>query len=406
MVGTDGQLTERRLRALLMATPEWGSHAAARATTSPSDAWRIDLDDHEAGAGDGGCASAQLRRHACADMRKRVCLQLAHKWRYKSDCWSKCATIENAPWDRVRTRRRAAAGEDETQMAKQLRGARMVGLFDRTFTELQMVQGRVAGLLMPHISVAARAWTGRRSAVQYGRVRGEGMTWMRVHAAEGAIEVSRWVEAVLTQRLQALRSWRNALGEAGERELAYRVPGAYNSPESELDALMYIMSQSKAATDFVAGLLRLRDGGKLRDQDAAWLEDYNEGHNANMAMYDTAVAVMSRYRMEPLRTYIAAAEAVVDGFRISSQSTTASLLQRMEWVVEAAVSQGPAAGDKAQAKLTLPPLVDRLRLVSDDPEHGMRLLQLATTPPPPGQPLPRFVLAAPRGAASPPPPSK
>jgi hypothetical protein len=387
-----------------MAAPEW-SHAAAAAgaTTSPSDAWRVDLEDREAGES----GSAQLRRHASGDARKRICLQLAHKWRYKSDCWSECpADCVAGERERVRTRRRAA-GEDETQ-AKQQRGARMVGLFDRTFTELQMVQGRVAELLMPHISVAARAWSGPRSAVHYGRVRGEGMTWMRVHAAEGAIEVTRWVEAVLTRRLQALRSWRDALGEDGERELAYRVPGAYNSPESELDALLYIMSQSKAATDFVAGMLRMRDGGKLRDQDAAWLEDYNEGHNANEAMYDTAVAVMSRYRMESLRTYIAVTEAVVDGFRVSSQSTIAALLQRMEWVIEAAMSQGPAAGDKAQAKLTLPPLVDRLRLVSDDPDHGMRLLQLATTPPPPGQPLPRFVLAAPRapGASASPPLSK
>ena len=404
LVSSDGQLTERRLRTLLMATPEW-ARAAAGTSTRPSDAWRMGLDIIDAASGEKESTPAQNRqRQADAEMRKLICLQLAHQWRYKSDCWSKAYASSAAGLLR-RSKRRAADGaggevrlSDEQQAAQDLqllqqRQQAVVGLFDRTFTAVQTAQGQVAGLLMPHISAAARAWTGPRSAAHYGRARGKGMTWLRVRSTEGALEVARWLEGVCTLRLAALRSWRDALGEDGARALAYAVPDAFSAPESELDALRYVVEHSRAVTDANAAAVRLQHGGALPSPEAAWVEDYYAGHNAVVAMVNTAHAVMARYRMEPLRMYLAAAEAVLDGLRVSSRTTRVAIMQRLEWVTEAATAQGPAAGERDAAKKAIPPLVDRLCLTNDDTEHGVRLLALATTPPPPGEPLPRFVIA-------------
>ena len=388
-----------------MAAPEW-THSGAGEGTRLADA--LKLDDREPASWESGCVSTQLRRHACSERRTRGLQFLALQWRYKSDCWSK-DDAECGDGERRRRRRTVAAADDPeadpsraeakraalmTQLM-QLRRQALASLFERTYTAVQVAHGQVTELMMPHIAAAARSWSGPRSAVQYGRKRGEGMTWLRVRSVEGALEMSRWLEQVYTLRLQALRSWRDALGEDGARALAYTVAGAYNAPESELDALRYVVSLSLAATEANAEILRKRQpDGELTLQDAAWLQDYHDGHSATVAMLNSAHALMARYRMEPLRYFVVAAEAVLDGMLTAMRSNQSAFIQRLEWATEAAASQGAAAGDQASARAALPPLVQRLHLTGDD-EYGTRLLALAHTPPPPGQPLPRFVLARP-----------
>ena len=395
----DGWPSERRLRALLEATPEWS-------TVPPTLAGGLDADDNDAAAKESSDTSSQHRQHPTdsSAVRQRFLLLLAYKLRYQSDCWTESAAMDAGVVGLRRGPRRRSApahdpGEEDLQgrakrttlvvQHQQLQQRRdFSALFDRTFTCTAHEQVKV--LMMPHIAAAGRAWAGPLSAVQYGRVRGQGMTWLRVCSIEGALEVARWLASVCDLRLQALQSWCDALGETGERKLAYTVNGAYNAPESELDALSYVFWQSRTATECVAEELRLRDG-TLKPQDSAWLQDYYDGHNSIIAMINVAHAQMAMVRMEPLRTYTAAAAAVLESLCVSMQTTVAGLAQRLDWITEAAVSQGAAAGDKAGAATMTPPMLLRLRLTTDC-EQGARLLELAHTPPPPGQPLPRFVL--------------
>ena len=51
-----------------------------------------------------------------------------------------------------------------------------------------VAQAQMHCFLAPHIAAAARAWAGPESAVQYGKARGQGMTWMRVRWMHGALE--------------------------------------------------------------------------------------------------------------------------------------------------------------------------------------------------------------------------
>ena len=100
--------------------------------------------------------------------------------------------------------------------------------------------------------------------------------------------------------------------------------------------------------------------------------------------------------MQPLRTFLDAAEGALEGIAVYSNVSVQALQERVEWVTAAAESQGPAAGCPLLARAAVPPLVRRLRLTGDD-ETGARLLALATTPPPLGSPLPRFQFATPGG---------
>jgi hypothetical protein len=95
--------------------------------------------------------------------------------------------------------------------------------------------------------------------------------------------------------------------------------------------------------------------------------------------------------MESLRTFLDAAEAVLEAAAAYGRASAAALRQRVEWITEAATQQGDAAGCRRAARAALPPLVTRLRLTGDD---GARLLSLASTPPPLGAPLPPFVVSA------------
>ena len=373
----------------------------------------MDADDSDVAAPESSSSPLQFRGSPVDSgaARERTLLQLAYELRYKSDCWTECAAAAaDAGAQRPASKRRSAPahehGEKEphgrakralsSAQHQQLQQRLALGLpLDRTLTTEQVVRGRVKELMAPHIVAAGRAWAGPLSAVQYGRVRGQGMTWLRVRSIEAALEVSRWLASVCALRLQALQSWAAAVGEAGGRALAYTVQGAYNAPESELDALRYVLCQSWTATESVAEALRQPDG-TLKPQDSAWLQDYLDSHNAMIAVANVAHAQLGMVRMESLRTYLAAALAVMEGLCTCMQTTAAGLAQRLDWITEAADSQGPAAGDKAAARTLIPPMLLQLRLTTDF-EQGTRLLDLAHTPLPAGQPLPRFVLVAASG---------
>ena len=111
-------------------------------------------------------------------------------------------------------------------------------------------------------------------------------------------------------------------------------------------------------------------------------------------MICAAKAFVTQRRMESLQSYLEASDAVLDCCIAYVAATGTSLCQRVEWTSEAADQQGAAAGCRRQAQAMLAPLVQRLRL-TDDNEQGARLLALASTPPPLGQPLEPFLIAPP-----------
>jgi hypothetical protein len=194
-------------------------------------------------------------------------------------------------------------------------------------------------------------------------------------------------------RLRTLRAWRDALGEDGQRSLAYTVDAAYNSPESELEAMRHGLGQALASIDTAAERLR-RPDGSLSEPDAAWVHDYRTGNNAALALVANGMAFVTRQRMEPMHSFLDAAEAVLEGMCRYLCETSSALHLRVEWTSAICEALGAAAGCRLEAQATVPPLVMRMRLLDDDP-LGSRLLALATTAPPPGEAPPRFVISRP-----------
>jgi hypothetical protein len=266
---------------------------------------------------------------------------------------------------------------------------------DRTFATLHAAEAQVLDLMLPCIGAAAAAWVGPSSREAYAREGGQGLTWLRVRTIEGALEVSFWLEAVCELRLRALRAWRDTLGEDGQRQLAYTVDAAFNSPESELEALRYILKCASASTHSAAAAVA-RPDGSMRPQDAAWVDDFRRGHAAALRLVADGHAFVARQRMEPLRSYLDVAEAVLEGMCRYTRHTARALRYRMTWTSETCVALGDAAGCRVTAAAAVAPLVARMRLVRDD-EQGARLLALATTPPPRGRPPPPFELVAQNG---------
>jgi hypothetical protein len=168
------------------------------------------------------------------------------------------------------------------------------------------------------------------------------------------------------------------------------VDAAYNSPGCELDAMRHILSQASGSTHTAAARLTLPDGG-LRAPDAAWVADFDRGHNAALALLASGQAFVAQQRMEPLRSFLDAAEAVLNGMCLYTHDAGRALRGRVAWTGEACAALGDVAGTRAEAQACVPPLVARLRLRADD-ALGTRLLALATTPPPLGQPPPPFAL--------------
>ena len=378
-----GQLAEKRLRALLSRCPEWND-AGVRQRLAAA------LEAEEAASGLCSGAVQLLRSHSSAHMRKHAMLRLAHCWRYQGDCWSE----RHSCGERKRSRKPAAAASDDDDVTAPS-GKRLalsdaaVALSDRTLTVSQAAQAQVHGMLGPHIVAAARAWTGPLSATQYGRIRGEGMSWLRVRSIEGAHEVSVWLRDVVTQRLHGLRSWRATLDAETLRQPAFLCEHAFSAPDSELEALRHIQKHGRASTEDAAARLRQPDGGLLPEH-AAWVQDYCNGQSAVLALVACANAFVASQRTQSLRSFLDAADAVLDGIVAYTSATIEALCQRYLWTAEAAAAQGPAAGCRRASRAMLPPLVQRLRLTGDDP-NGAQLLALASTPPPLGSPLPRFL---------------
>jgi len=390
-----GQLTEKRLRSLLSRCAEWNDEAERLRLAAA-------LEAEEAQCGTTSGAVEVLRSHSCADMRKRAMLCLAHRWRYRSDCWSErrhCGAPASASAPN-RPRKRAAPDDGRVTGAKQLAlgsaaaAARpqqtTLPLKDRTFVMHAAANSYVLGMMTTYITAAARAWTGPMSAAHYGRARGEGMTWLRVRSIEGALEVAHWMRGVCSMRMFGMRAWRDTLSSEDLRVPAFMCDAAHNCPWSELEALRYATSQGRASTHGVAEALRA-SMGTLRAQDEAWVADFDQGHHAVMSMIAAAHAFIAAQRMEPLRVYLDAAEAVLGGVLRYAEQCIVSLQERVDWTSEAAAAQGPAAGLQSEARARVPPLVERLRL-TEDCEHGVALLALARTPPPKGAPLQRFTL--------------
>ena len=338
-----------------------------------------------------------------SDLRKRAMLCLAHRWRYRSDCWSeRRGGVKPASASEAKRPRKRAARDDADigigakQLARGLAAATTrpqqttLPLEDRTFVVHAAANSYVLCMMTTYITAAARAWTGPLSAVHYGRARGEGMTWLRVRTIEGALEVAHWMRGVCSLRVVGMRAWRDALSSEELRMPAYMFDAAHNSPWSELEALRYATSQGRASTHGVADALRA-SMGRLRAQEEAWVADFDQGHHAVMSMIAAAHAFIAAQRMEPLRVYLEAAEAVLGGVLRYAEQCIVSLQQRVDWTSEAAEAQGLAAGLRSEARARVPPLVERLRL-TDDCEHGVALLALARTPPPKGAPLQRFTL--------------
>jgi len=383
-----GKLMEKRLRSLLAHCPEWNDPRK-----------RLGLAQQLEQAADCSGAVEVLRSRSCASMRKRAMLALCFSWRYRSDCWNaRAGGAAGAPREQGGVAKRQRPPPErpspDAVSVKRTRPAQpqqvTLPLNDRTFAVLDAAQGQVLQLMTPHIAAAARSWTGPLSAVQYGRARGQGMTWLRVRAIEGAMEVSTWLQSVCTLRLQALRMWRDTLSSERLRSPAFFADAAYNTPDSELEALRYILTQAYASTHSVAEAQR--QGGTLRPQDSAWVRDFDVGHDEALAMVGSALAFVAAQRMQSLRSFIEAAEAVLGGICLYTQETTRSLNERMHWICEAARSQGPAAGTRAEANASVPPLVARLRLTGEC-DQGIALLALASVPPAIGMPPPRFALA-------------
>ena len=273
LTNSAGTLLEKRLRSLLARSPEWNDAAERQRLAAV-------LEAEEAACGDASGAVEVLRSHSCADMRKHAMLRLCHAWRYRSDCWT---LRTGGSGERKRTRRPAPAAVEAPPAGKRaalaLTAVAEEVLADRTLTVLHAAHAQVHTLLTPLIDAASRAWTGPLSAVQYGRARGEGMTWLRVRSIEGALEVGCWLHSVIHQRLRGLRAWRATLSPEELRAPAYLCDAAYASPECELDALRTIVSHSRASTEHAAELARKPDGGLLA-QHAAWVQDFVHGHAA------------------------------------------------------------------------------------------------------------------------------
>ena len=396
LVSADGTGAEKRLRALLSRCPEW-LDAAERARLAAELEARGELAD----------VASLLRSHTAANMRKQPMLNLAYLWRYASDCWSrKAEAAEDGAPSRKRCRRTAAAAPASSDVDSAARadhgGAAAadpppaavqeaaLALSNRTFTSLHVAEAQALELMVPLIDAASAAWTGPDSLEAYARCSGAGMTWARLRSIEGALDVTTWLQAVIELRLRALRSWRDTLGANGERAAAYTVDVSFNTPESELEALRYILGQSLEATTSAAAALAAPDGS-LKPQDAAWVLDFQQGYSNALTMIAAAHAFLARQRMEPLRNFLNAAEAVLEGMDRYCRMTSRGLRQRLLWVTEWCELQGPAAGDERVARATLAPLVARLRLNYDD-THGARLLALSELELPAGTPPPRFTL--------------
>ena len=375
-----GKLMEKRLRSLLARCPEWND-AAERL--------RLALELEQ--AADSSGAVEVLRSRSCASMRKRAMLRLSFSWRYRSDCWSARADVAASAADgAVAKRQRPSADETGNKRPRPAHSKQVtLPLRDRSFVNVDAARGQVLQLMTPHIAAVARSGTGPLSSVQYGRAHGLGMTWLRVRTVEGAVEVSHWLQAVCTLRLHALRAWRDTLSSEQLRSAAFLADAAYNTPESELEALRYILSQAHASTHSVAEAQR--QGGTLRPQDSAWVRDFDIGHHEVLAMVGTGLQIVATQRMEPLRSFIDAAEAVLGGLCLYTQEASRSLIVRVDWCREAAQSQGPAAGVRPEANACVPPLVARLKLTNDC-EQGVALLALASVPPPMGMPPQRFTI--------------
>ena len=403
LIDAAGNQTEKRLRTQLTRCAEWNDSAECARLVAA-------LEAEEAASGKLSGVVDLLRTHKVANMRKLMMLRLAHQWNYRSDCWHQ--RVDGAPRKRrrnagspvtsVRTQSSnngAAASRDWPEYdaavaARGRHGVVVAALCARPFTALQVAQGQVMQLITARVDAAAHFWAGAASCGEFQRAHGLGMSWVRSFAMGGALEVARWMSAVFEMRLQSLRAWRDSLSAESLREPAYMTDGAYNSPSSELEAIKFILVNSAAAThDTIPHLLQA--DGRLRPQDAAWMDDYDAGHNCIMVMVASVHAYMTMQRQQPLSTYLEAADAALVGMCDYARKATVALTRRVEWTAAMAELQGPAAGDKLQAKAMIPPMVQRLRL-----NGGQDMLALATSATPLGQPPVAFSLCTQRPAAA------
>ena len=371
LTDTEGKLTEKRLRALLTRCAEWND---------PTERQRLAaaLETEEAMPGENNGVVELLRSNSSAKMRKLLMLRLAHCWHYKSDCWQ----LRPIAPDGEPKPKRSAPNPDPSERYR--REIEAHALSARPFTVLHSAHAHVLQLITPRVNTAAHFWAGASSRTQFERAQGVGMNWVRSFGIQGALEVSRWFIGVCEMRLKTLRAWRDSLSADSLRVVAYMADATYNTPSSELEAVRFMLLQSHEAThDAIPRLLQA--DGKLRPQDVAWIADYDTGHDNIMEMVGSLLAFISMQRLQPLGTFLEAAEAALIGLCYYTREITGALTARVEWTAALADQLGPAAGDKVLARAIIPPMVQRLRLNCRD-EHSTRLLALATSVPPAGHP--------------------
>jgi hypothetical protein len=143
-----------------------------------------------------------LRSHSSAHMRKHAMLRLAFCWRYRSDCWT---ARGGGCGERMRPRRPAADKHVALSDA---------ALGDRTLTVSQAAQAQLQCFLAPHVAEATRAWTGPHSAVQYGRVHGEGALFKEVLEKIEAKElIAKIGDKVDEDYIHDFRNWVVGIGK-------------------------------------------------------------------------------------------------------------------------------------------------------------------------------------------------
>jgi hypothetical protein len=264
-------------------------------------------------------------------------------------------------------------------------------LCDRTYATLHAADAQLMDMITPLVEQCASGWEARNSARAFGEARGAGLTWRHSRSIDGALLANTWFSACCTTRLRALRSWRDTLDASIERLPAYSLDAAFGTPDSELDALRYILGQAAASTQSFSLSTSMPDGSLL-PQHATWLDDFQRGHAAGLALITAAHAFVARQRMESLRCYLDAAEAVLRGMIEYSAASGRALKRRVVWISASCEALGASAGDRIVAQAAPPPLALRLKLTAEDPE-GMRLWAIANVQPPRGQPPQRFSLA-------------
>jgi hypothetical protein len=133
-----------------------------------------------------------------------------------------------------------------------------------------------------------------------------------------------------------------------------------------------LLSAASLATQaVVARTAAAAPGGVLPPTEAAWLSDYQLGHASACAMLTACQSFSAAERMQPLRTYLDAADASLQVLRSYSAAQVSALRARAAWCAATCEALGHGAGCRQAAAVALPPLVARLAVTHDAHTGGL-----------------------------------